>query len=113
MRWKFLSMVGLLLVFGWFKGIKVICFTLYRSQHDQLVEFNAGRSRTSVGKHPQWLAIDLAIVDDDDADLVVDKEEIRWSSEPRYEILGVFWESIGGIWGGRWKDPKDPYHFEL
>ena len=106
-------MVGLLLVFAWFKGIKVVCFTLWRSPADQLAELNAGRSRTSTGKHPRWLAIDLAIVDDEDADLVVDKEEIRWSSEPRYEILGVFWESIGGIWGGRWKDPKDPYHFEL
>ena len=113
MRWKFLSMVGLLLVFAWFKGIKVVCFTLWRSPADQLAELNAGRSRTPTGKHPRWLAIDLAIVDDEDADLVVDKEEIRWSSEPRYEILGVFWESIGGVWGGRWKDPKDPYHFEL
>ena len=113
MRWKFLSMVGLLLVYAWFKGIKLICFTFYRSQFDQMTEFQAGRSRTTTGKHPRWLAIDFAIVDDDDADLVVDKEEIRWSNDPRYEILGVFWESIGGIWGGRWKDPKDPYHFEL
>jgi hypothetical protein len=113
MRWKFLSMVGLLLTFAWFKGIKVICFTFYRSSGDQRDEFNAGRSRTLTGKHPVWLAMDLAIVDDNDSDLVVDKEEIRWTVDPRYEILGIFWESIGGIWGGRWRDPKDPYHFEL
>lgn len=113
MRWKFLSMVGLLLVYAWFKGIKVICFSFYRSPADQLIEFNAGRSRVPTGKHIRWLGIDFGIVDDDDGDLVVDKEEIRWSNDPRYEILGVFWESIGGIWGGRWKDPKDPYHFEL
>ena len=113
MRWKFLSMVGLLLVYAWFKGIKVICFTLWRSPADQLIEFAAGRSRTRTGKHPFWLAIDLAVVDDVDHDFVVDKDEIRWSNDPRYEILGIFWESIGGIWGGRWKDPKDPYHFEL
>ena len=113
MRWKFLSMVGLLLVYAWFKGIKVICFTFYRSPADQLAEFTAGRSRTQTGKHPRWLAIDVAIVDDLDADLVVDKEEVRWSNDPRYEVLGVFWESIGGSWGGRWIDPKDQYHFEL
>ena len=106
-------MVGLLLVFAWFKGIKIICFTFWRSPEDQLKEFAAARSRTPTGKHPRWLAIDFAIVDDEDSDLVVDKEEIRWSTDPRYEILGVFWESIGGIWGGRWKDPRDQFHFEL
>jgi D-alanyl-D-alanine carboxypeptidase-like protein len=30
-----------------------------------------------------------------------------------YEKLGVFWESLGGKWGGRWKEPHDPGHFEL
>jgi hypothetical protein len=113
MRWKFLSRIGLLFIFAYFKGINIICFTFYRSPEDQVFEFKAGRSRTAVGKHPQWLAVDLAVVDDIDADLVVDKEEIRWSMDPRYESLGSFWESIGGTWGGRWEDPKDPYHFEL
>lgn len=113
MRWKFLSMVGFLFVFAWFKGIKLICFTFYRSQEDQLIEFKAGRSRTPTGLHPRWRAIDLAILDDMDDDLIVDKEEIWWSNDPRYEILGSFWESIGGTWGGRWKDPRDLYHFEF
>ena len=113
MRWKFLWMVGALLSFAAIKGISVICFTFYRSPEDQLKEFIAGRSRTKTGKHPKWLGIDLAAVDDVDHDLVVDKDEIRWSNDPRYEILGVFWEYIGGTWGGRWKDPHDPYHFEL
>ena len=113
MRWKFLFMVGALFLFCLVKGINVICFTFHRSSEDQLKEYSAGRSRTKTGKHPQWLAIDFAVVDDADRDLVVDKEEIRWSKDPRYEILGLFWESIGGTWGGRWKDPKDPYHFEL
>ena len=113
MRWRFLWMVGRLLSFASLEGIKVICFTFYRSPADQLIEFNAGRSRTLTGKHPRWLAIDLAVVDDENADLIVDKDEIRWDNDPHYETLGSFWESIGGTWGGRWKDPKDPYHFEL
>jgi len=29
-----------------------------------------------------------------------------------YEKLGKFWESIGGVWGGRFKKRYDPYHFE-
>jgi len=113
MRWKFLYMVGALLGFAFIKGIQVLCFTFYRSPEDQLKEYMSGKSRTKIGKHPSWLAIDLAVVDDVDHNLVVDKDEIRWSKDPRYEILGVFWESIGGTWGGRWKDPLDPYHFEL
>ena len=113
MRWKFLFMVGGLLLFCLVKGINVICFTFHRSPENQLKEYLAGRSRTKTGKHPGWLAIDFAIVDDVDHDYVVDKNEIRWSNDPRYEMLGLFWESIGGTWGGRWKDPKDPYHFEL
>lgn len=113
MRWKFLWMVGALLVFAWMKGYKLLCFTFYRSLADQLKEYDAKRSRTKTGKHPFWLAIDLAIIDDLNGDLVIDKDEIRWSNDPRYEILGVFWESIGGTWGGHWKDPHDQYHFEI
>ena len=29
-----------------------------------------------------------------------------------YAIAGRIWESFGGIWGGRWKTPCDPGHFE-
>jgi hypothetical protein len=30
-----------------------------------------------------------------------------------YRPLGLFWESIGGEWGGRFDDPPDPGHFSL
>lgn len=113
MRWKFLGMLGVLLVFGWLKGIKVICFTFYRSPQDQKAEFEAGRSRVIFGKHQGWLAVDLCIVDDEDDDLIVDRNELRWSTDPRYTELGLLWELMGGTWGGRWKDPRDIYHFEL
>jgi len=106
-------MVGLLLVYASFKGIRVICFTFWRSPGDQRIEFEAGRSRVLFGQHQKWLAIDLAVVDEVESDLLDDKDEIRWSADPRYQVLGSFWESIGGIWGGRWKDPVDLYHFEV
>jgi hypothetical protein len=56
--------------------------------------------------------VDIAVVDDLDGDQVIDKNEIRWSMDPRYTTLGQYWESLGGVWGGRWKEPFDPYHFE-
>jgi hypothetical protein len=112
MRWIFLFNFGRLLLKAYELGIQVIAFTFYRSPEDQIKEFEAGRSRKIDGLHQRWLAIDLAIVDDFDKDFVVDKDEIRWSNDPRYTTLGQYWESLGGVWGGRWKDPHDIYHFE-
>jgi len=112
MRWVFLVNVGRLLIKALQLGIPVIVFTFYRSPIDQMVEFDAKRSRTLKGLHQMWLAIDLALWEDADKDGNVDKDEIRWKADPRYTTLGQYWESLGGVWGGRWKDPFDPYHFE-
>ena len=111
-RWEFLHNVGKLLVYAASLGINLICFTFYRSPAQQLIEYEAGRSRVKHGKHQDWKAIDFAIVEDINEDGVVDKDEIRWNMNPKYLLLGEYWESLGGTWGGRWKDPCDPYHFE-
>ena len=97
--------------------IMIACFTYWRSPEQQLIEFNAGRSTLKFGKHQQWLAKDYMVVDDLDKDFIIDKDEIRWSFDPHnsndpYLILGIEWEKRGGIWGGRWEIPNDPYHFE-
>lgn len=112
MRWFFLVNVARLLLKARELGIPVIVFTFWRSPEDQLKDFNAGRSRTKDGLHPKWLAIDLATWVDINKDGVVNKDEIRWSGDPHYTALGEFWEGLGGVWGGRWKDPCDPYHFQ-
>jgi len=112
MRWTFLVNLARLLTQATELGISVIAFTFYRSPEDQIKEFDSGRSRTLNSLHQKWLAIDLALWEDVDSDGNVDKEEIRWKADPRYVTLGQYWESLGGVWGGRWKDPCDPYHFE-
>jgi hypothetical protein len=112
MRWVFLINLARLAVKAYELGIPFIVFTFWRSPEDQVKEYDAGRSRTINGLHPRWLAIDLALWDDMNKDGTVDKNEIRWSFDPRYTTLGQYWESLGGVWGGRWKDPCDPYHFE-
>lgn len=112
MRWVFLLNICRLVSRACELGILVIIFTFHRSPEDQLKEFEAGRSRTKEGLHPRWLAIDLAIWDDLDDDMMVDRSELHWEFDPRYTTLGQYWESLGGVWGGRWKDPCDPYHFE-
>lgn len=112
MRFIFLVNIGRLFLKARELCIPFIVFTFFRSGRDQLDEFRAGHSRVEFGKHQQWLAIDIAIWDDLDEDQVIDKDEIRFNNDPRYQILGEYWESLGGVWGGRWKDPHDPFHFE-
>ena len=53
------------------------------------------------GKHPDRLAIDINLFWDG---VYLDKTE-------HHEPLGLYWESIGGIWGGRFKK-KDGNHYE-
>ena len=56
-------------------------------------------------KHRYSLAIDIWIYCKGGMD-------IDWK-DPRYEIMGKFWEGMGGTWGGNFKKLRDLYHFEL
>jgi len=111
-RIEFLKNIAHLITQADLLGIKLICFTFYRSPEDQLKEYRAGRSKIKFGKHQQWLAMDFAIVDDLNQDGIINKDDIRWNDDDRYTLLGEYWEMLGGIWGGRWKNPHDIYHFE-
>jgi len=111
-RTEFLHKIGRLLCWCADNDISIICFTFYRSPEQQKIEYDAGRSKVLHGKHQDWLAMDLALWDDADMDGIVDKDEIRWKDDPRYTQMGEQWESVGGTWGGRWKDLHDIYHFE-
>jgi hypothetical protein len=98
-------------------GIYIACFTFWRSPENQLIEFNAGRSGVKFGKHQTWQAKDYMVIVDTDRDFIVSKDEIRWGFDLKnpkdsYVILGTEWEKRGGTWGGRWKSPVDPFHFE-
>lgn len=98
-------------------GIYIAMFTFYRPPEQQLIEYNAGRSSLKFGKHQTWQAKDYMVVEDLDKDWIIDKDEIRWRFDPNnpldpYLILGIEWEKRGGIWGGKWKKPVDPFHFE-
>ena len=98
-------------------GIIIATFTFWRSPEQQAIEYHAGRSGVLIGKHQTWQAKDYCVVEDKNENWIVNKDEIRWSFNPSnlddpYLILGIEWEKRGGIWGGRWKKPCDPYHFE-
>ena len=60
-----------------------------------------GLSKASRSKHQDRLALDLNYISG--RKLKVVPEEV-----------GAFWESLSpkNVWGGRWKSPYDPGHFE-
>ena len=101
---RFMTMLGQLLAYvETLDGYRVRGDWLYRSPQANNL---AGGIADSL--HTQRLAIDL----------VLDKRNAAgvWVWQQRsedYEPLGVFWESIGGTWGGRFKPVPDGVHFSL
>lgn len=78
----------------------------YRTQQQQLELYSSGKGVTSTlkSRHILGMAFDLDIY-----------------GMPRSRIPSWFWDLIGpwaenqlGLtWGGRWKNPYDPGHFQL
>lgn len=60
------------------------------------------KSKTLRSKHLQGLAVDFAVI----------KNSKYLINAPLLHIMGNYWIEIGGVWGGEWSDPYDPYHFQ-
>lgn len=88
-------------------GVNFIVTTFYRSPEDQQKKFDEGTSKcdgyTKKSHHQNWLAIDIVLVVN---------HELEWNRTEDYELLGAFWRSLGGIWGGDWVSLNDIYHFQ-
>ena len=87
-------MIALLIDYAATKGYDVRISFAYRCQSCPI------GSRDSF--HKKYLAIDL--------DLFRNGNYLKDINE--YHPLGVFWESIGGSWGGRFRNPEK-CHFSL
>lgn len=77
-----------------------------QAQHDANVK--AGRSKATRSRHMDRCAIDLHFYQLNDGKFieVIDKA--------RLQNLGNYWKSLDpkNRWGGDWKNPFDPWHFE-
>jgi len=80
---KFTMMVALLIQFIYQKGYKCTFGDAYAT---------TGHCKNSY--HDKRLAIDLNLF----------RGDMYLQRTNQYEFLGVFWESIGGTWGGNWND---------
>lgn len=89
------------------KGIDLAVVETYRTVAKQNEYKKLGKIYTrNVGgrsKHQYGLAVDVVPVIDDSA---------SWHNEAAWKIVGLAGEELGLRWGGRWRHPYDPGHFE-
>lgn len=84
-------------------GIPVTLGEVWRPPEMQKIYYETGRSAVKISRyHGKKLAGDLWII-------LGGKFRKDFYT---YLPLGKFWEKLGGVWGGRWKKPFDPFHFQ-
>lgn len=89
------------------KGITVAVVETFRT-HAKQTEYKTmgGKYTNSAGgrsKHQYGLAVDVV-------PMVNGKPQ--WDNQVLWKKVGVIGETLGLRWGGRWKKPYDPAHFE-
>jgi len=84
---------------------KIILAETYRTQERQDKLYKKGKNTTTVriSKHTLGLAADIYFTDG--------KRILAYEEAPYLE-LGKMGEDLGLTWGGRWKIPFDPAHYE-
>jgi len=100
---KFNDMVIALLIFAKARGIGIRLGEAHRPAFVAKKYYKEGTGILN-SKHKYSLAIDLWIT--------TTGKNILWK-DGAYGVLGEYWDSIGGIWGGNFRRRKDPYHFEF
>jgi len=88
---KFARMVPRLIDAAFVLGYEVTLGDCFR---DARCSYGSNRS-----KHKERLAIDLNLF----------KDGVYLRKTKDHKKLGKFWESLGGVWGGRWNDGN---HYE-
>lgn len=90
--------------------IPVIIVETRRTEAEHAANLAKGVSWTKHSKHIDGDAIDIALYDEYRLD---GKDSVEWdSSHPMWERVGLIGESVGFLWGGRWKQ-RDLGHFEV
>lgn len=91
-------------------GIMVMIVDTLRTPEEQAANVSRGVSWTLRSKHLTGDAIDIAPFE---TFMLHGPDKIRWEeTDAAWQRLGEIGESLGLIWGGRWRQ-KDLGHFEL
>lgn len=73
------------------RGFELTFGEAYRTEEQQRMHVEAGKSRTMNSRHRDRLALDLNLFNG--GEYITDAEA--------YRPLGEMWEALGGRWGGR------------
>ncbi len=91
----------------------LVCLEWMRTKEQQKELVSRGLSKTMASKHLDGLAKDYCFLAD-----LLDDGKLNYPPE-KYRVLGEFWESLGGRWGGRFGGNRrtgklgwDAGHFE-
>lgn len=104
---KFSGMVSDLLEYAECNDIKVTLGETTRSVAEQKNYVKEGKSKTLKSKHLSGLAVDLNL-------FVENSGKWKYITDGKeYKVLGVYWESLGGTWGGRFGVSSDNYDKEV
>ncbi len=89
------------------RGIELAVVETYRTHAKQHEYSTMGKkytsSRAGQSKHQYGLAIDV---------VPMVKSVAVWDNAALWKKIGVIGERLGLRWGGRWRNPYDPGHFE-
>jgi hypothetical protein len=92
-------------------NIQVMIICTSRTLEEQKEALKNGFSSTLNGKHLTGNAIDICPYE---IFQLHGPDKLQWDSEDVIWLkIGHIGESLGLRWGGRWKKPHDPGHFEL
>lgn len=109
-------------------GIKVGVFETVRPVSRQIELYSQGRKQNPNGT---WVVVDKKKIVTNSVpgtswhtyglavDIVFDGDETKqgiqwsWGNKHPWKKMGTFGESIGLEWGGSWKSPVDPPHFQM
>lgn len=108
-QFEFLQDVAKLIQFCVKNGYKITAGEMWRTQEQQAIYVETGRSLTMDSLHRKRQAIDLNFFSDGDYVGIWGKAIQKDFLQP----VGDFWESLNenNRWGGNWKF-FDPGHFE-
>ena len=86
-------------------GVDLTFGEVFRTQEQQQIYFDTGRSKTMNSNHLRRLAVDFNFFIDG---------ELFWKHD-KIIMLGEYWESLddNNRWGGNFKSITDSPHFEM
>ena len=98
-------------------GIPLMIIDTLRTIEEQTAAVKNGFSSTMRGKHlpqpPSGKSKAMDVCPYSEFQLH-GPDKLQWdSTDPSWLKIGLIGESLGLKWGGRWKQPHDPGHFEM